>query len=160
MAVWFLFPLGAAILFLSVFFWPQDKRTLGSVAVTAGVFSGAAILVALLIQIWPVSHIVRETKVVTLKYKEPPKVVIKTVEKVVYQVPGHEFDPVDVKAVCAGAKPMMLTAVSVAGKDDDKTTWFDGTLVGGKVKFTCGEPGDFGSWQVGDVIQIVRGTPQ
>jgi hypothetical protein len=146
------------ILGISFYFWPRDQRSFRTVVTTGvilGAITGIGILIARAIPVTRKETVVKE---VVEKRVKPPEIVYK--DRVVFRVPGKEYDPVDVKAVCSGKLPIEIKALSVSGKDDDKTTWIDGTLVGGKVLFTCGQPGDYSTWKVGDVVQITRGVPQ
>lgn len=143
---------------LGFFLWPKANRSFHLAAVSGLVIGGISMLCIYITQWWPVEHQVVET--VVKKYVEPPKIVYK--DKIVYRVPDGEVAPVDVRAACTGKVPVEIVQMNVADADkDSRTTWVTGHLVGSKVKFTCGQPGDYsGSWAVGDIVQFIRGTPQ
>lgn len=150
--------IGLVIVGISYYWWPADKKSWRTVAATAATFAGFFLIANFIVAIWPVKHI--EVREVQKKYVDPPKVIYR--EKIVYRNPDGEVAPVDVKGACAGKYPLVIQALTVSGKDDDddRTTWIDATLVGSKVMFTCGQPGDYSNWKPGQIVQIVRGTPQ
>ena len=138
--------------------WPKGDRN-WKVAVASGLIIGGIALFGIYItQMWPMEHIKYET--VVKKYVEPPKIVYK--DKIVYRVPDGEVAPIDVRAACTGKMPVEIVQMNVADSDkESRTTWVTGHVVGSKVKFTCGQPGDYSdSWAVGDIVQFIRGEPQ
>lgn len=150
--------LAVVILGISFYFWPKDQRTLRTVITTGAILSAliaAGILIARSIPI-------KRTEIVekVTKYKEPPKIVYK--DKIVLRIPGKEYAPVDVKAICKGSSPVTIVQMNVTDPDkDNRTTWITGKVPGSEVKFTCGQPGDYSdSWAVGDTVQFTRGEAQ
>jgi len=138
--------------------WPKDTRSFRVVSVSGLVIGSIIMLGIYITQWWPVEHKVIQK--VTKQYVDPPKVVFK--DRIVYRVPDGEVAPVDVKAACSGKNPIEIVRMNVADADkDSRMTWITGRVVGSKILFTCGQPGDYSdSWEVGNIVQFVRGEPQ
>lgn len=151
--------IGVVVLAVSYYWWPGDKRTLRNVVATAATFAGFFLIANFIVDIWPVTHI--EIKEIQKKYVDPPKVIYK--DRIVYKAPDGEVAPVDVKGACEGKYPIQIINLDVQTDEKSKetTTWVSGHPVGSKVVVVCGQPGAFNDfWNVGDVIQFVRGVPQ
>lgn len=141
------------VLAVSFYFWPKDQRTLKTVVITGAVIGalvGSGILIARSI---PVTRKETVEKVVVLKYKKPPQVVYR--DKIVYRIPGKEFDPVNTESACKGGVTLILDQVTKSGKDDDHITWVLGHQPGSRVQITCRIPGSYDDfYKAGSVIQL------
>jgi hypothetical protein len=156
--------LGAALAFsilaISYYLWPKDQKSLRLVIMTALIMSSIVALGILMARSLPVTRKETVEKVVQLKYVKPPQVITK--EKVVYRIPGKEFDPLNVVEVCSGKMPSEIMALDVsANEDKTKNTWLIVRPLGRLIKVTCVISGDLDNfWKVGDVVQFKDGRPQ
>lgn len=150
---------------LGYLWWPKDTRSWRVVASTGFVLSAFITAGIYISQLWPADHIKIEK--IQKKYVNPPAVVYK--DRVVYKAPDGEVAPVDVEQICKGKTPVQIVRMleSTNKEDDsDKTktmTWISGRPVGSKILVTYGIPGAFestGIWEVGDIVQFVRGEAQ
>lgn len=141
------------VLAISFYFWPKDQRSLRTIVATAAVMVAILGIGDILVRLIPIERKVNEVKVVTLKYKQPPKVVYR--DKPVFVTPGAEYQPVDTEALCKGKGAIKVDQVTVSGKTDDKDTWILGTPLGHKVQVTCRVPGSYDDfYHEGSVLQL------
>ena len=122
------------ILGFSFYFWPKDERTLRTVIVTAGVFSGVIGLGIVIARALPVTHKTVEVKKVQTKYVKPPQIVYR--DKPVFVTPGKEYQAVDTEKACSGGVTLELDQVTTSKNDDKVDTWILGHPLGSHVQVT------------------------
>jgi len=157
----------SGLLGLCYYLWPADKRSFKTV-VTTGIVIGAIVGIASVIsRALPITRtetVIKKVQIKRVKPPEPPKVVYK--DRIVYQVPGKELDPIPADDVCKGKRPAEILKLDLSskGEGDDKTTntWIVFRPIGSKIKITCYVSGDLtgGFWNVGDIVMLANGSAQ
>jgi len=155
--IWVWLSVLAASIGLSYTWWPRDKRSWKVVAFTALTFSATIMLGIYITQAWPVEHYRIEK--IQKKYVNPPKVIYK--DRIVYRIPGKEFEPLNAADICKGSRPVKLLTIDISKNGDDSTTWLIVKPLGSEIKITCYISGNLDHfWQVGDIVQFTNGKPE